>query len=266
MARLQLVRAVVAAGVLTAASIGAVSASAATAPDGPPAPIVGGDIAHTADFPWAIQLSNSGSPVPSKEYCGATLVAANKIVTAAHCSDQAASTYTAIQGRDVLTDKSTGTESKISNIWVDPEYGKSAGHDVAVMTLTTPFTGVPTLALETSTAADTAGAPSVVYGWGETEGTGPADTFLKVDVPVLGDAVCNEAYASEGFTAAGEICAGYDQGGKDSCQGDSGGPLVLNGRLFGVVSWGIGCADAGNPGVYAEVATYATELQAQIDG
>ncbi|WP_255512891.1 hypothetical protein [Kribbella sp. VKM Ac-2568] len=26
----------------------------------------------------------------------------------------------------------------------------------------------------------------------------------------------------------------------------------------------MGCADAGNPGVYAEVATYASELQAQI--
>ena len=98
-----------------------------------------------------------------------------------------------------------------------------------------------------------------------TEGTGPEDTFQKVDVPVLGDAYCEKAYASEGYTADGEICAGYEEGGKDSCQGDSGGPLVLNGRLFGVVSWGVGCADAGNPGVYAEVATYAAELQSQID-
>jgi secreted trypsin-like serine protease len=262
------VRAALAAATLAAASLGVVTLggpASAAEPDVPKTRIVGGDIAHTADTPWAIQLSNSGSPDPTGEWCGATLVKADKIVTAAHCAQEAASTYTAIQGRDVLSDTSAGQESGISGIWVDPEYGRSPGHDVAVMTLATPFEGVDTLALETDPAADTAGAPSVVYGWGATEGTGPANTFQKVDVPVLGDAYCEQAYASEGFTADGEICAGYEDGGKDSCQGDSGGPLVLNGRLFGVVSWGVGCADAGNPGVYAEIAAYATELQQQID-
>ncbi|TDW69888.1 S1 family peptidase [Kribbella pratensis] len=264
----QVVRAALAAGVLTAASLGAVavagSASAAQSPDRPTTRIVGGTVAHTADTPWAVALNNSGSPSPSGQWCGSTLVKADKIVTAAHCAQEAVSTYTAIQGRDVLT-QSAGKTSRIASISVDPEYGKSPAHDVAVMTLATPFDGVDTLPLNTDKTADAAGAASVVYGWGSTEGTGPEDTFQKVDVPVLGDAYCGKAYASEGYTADGEICAGYEEGGKDSCQGDSGGPLVLNGRLFGVVSWGVGCADAGNPGVYAEVATYAAELQAQID-
>jgi secreted trypsin-like serine protease len=256
-------RAVLVAAAVAIASAGAVGTAEARTP--PPATnIVGGSLASTAQAPWAIALNNSRSPVPSGQYCGATLVKANKIVTAAHCVTEAMSTYTAIQGRDNLN-TTVGKTSKISKIWKDPQYGRVGGHDVAVMTLTTPFTGVATLPLETSRAADAVGAQSTVYGWGETQGTGPADRFQKVLVPVLGDSYCGQVYASYGYVANGEICAGYKQGGKDSCQGDSGGPLVLNGRLFGVVSWGIGCATAANPGVYAEVASYASALQTQIN-
>ena len=57
------------------------------------------------------------------------------------------------------------------------------------------------------------------------------------------------------------ICAG--EKGKDSCQGDSGGPMVdAAKKQVGVVSWGIGCALAGYPGVYARVSTYADWISA----
>src|SRR3954469_15267545 len=81
-------RAVAIAGVLLLATAGAASAS-----DGPQL-IVGGPLASTTEAPWAIALTNSASAESTGRWCGAALVSANKIITAAHCMIQPASTYT----------------------------------------------------------------------------------------------------------------------------------------------------------------------------
>ena len=64
------------------------------------------------------------------------------------------------------------------------------------------------------------------------------------------------------------VCAGYEEGGKDSCGRDSGGPLIQFkekwATLIGIVSWGNGCAEKGASGVYAEVTHFADWIDEKI--
>ena len=93
-------------------------------------------------------------------------------------------------------------------------------------------------------------------GFGRLSSGGSSPSVLmQVSVPIVSESKCKRAYGSS--IHASMVCAGLDEGGKDSCQGDSGGPMVceFNGKFFleGVVSWGSGCADRGYYGVYARV-------------
>ena len=99
------------------------------------------------------------------------------------------------------------------------------------------------------------GTMCTVTGFGAIREGGPqAQTLMKANVPIVNRQKCSQNY---GRISELKICAGYDQGRIDSCQGDSGGPLVCpqNGKFYlaGVVSYGIGCARPGYPGVYANV-------------
>uniref|UniRef100_A0AAG5DUS1 Peptidase S1 domain-containing protein n=1 Tax=Anopheles atroparvus TaxID=41427 RepID=A0AAG5DUS1_ANOAO len=95
---------------------------------------------------------------------------------------------------------------------------------------------------------------ALVSGWGSTHNPDESALVLRAaTVPLANHERCSEVYLGYGGVTESMICAGYEEGGKDSCQGDSGGPLVCAGQLTGVVSWGKGCAEPGYPGVYAKV-------------
>ncbi|KFO28867.1 Transmembrane protease serine 9 [Fukomys damarensis] len=149
--------------------------------------IVGGMEAAPGEFPWQVSLREH-----SEHFCGATIVGARWLVSAAHCFNEVAA-------------------------------------------------GVPVLSSYFSLPITVVIKPEVLQ---------------KATVELLDQAVCARLYGHS--LTDRMLCAGYLDGKVDSCQGDSGGPLVCeepSGRFFlaGIVSWGIGCAEARRPGVYARV-------------
>lgn len=222
--------------------------------------IVGGIEASIGEFPFIVSLQSS-----SGHFCGGSLIKKNWVLTAAHCVKGGTIAKIAIGLHD-RTDLKNAEVFKPKKIIAHPEYNsKTMEYDYALVQLESDSSYAP-VTINTEEIAipekEDGEILSVTAGWGATsEGAwGLPKALQKVEVPLVSQATCLKGYPGEVTDTM--ICAGLDEGGKDSCQGDSGGPLVVNDSnnervLVGVVSWGYGCARPGQYGVYAKVNTAA---------
>lgn len=144
-----------------------------------------------------------------------------------------------------------------------------------------------------------------IAGWGnQNENSDPADHLQEAKVDIISNCadIAGEDYGD--IDEEKQICAGKSEGGIDSCQGknldiksvfnialyclkyfvprsynkltiyhlgDSGGPLYcpidnFQYKLVGIVSFGIGCAEPGNPGVYTRISHYLPFIKSVLEG
>jgi trypsin len=235
-------------------------------------PIVGGIEANSGEFPFIVSMQLSGFG----HFCGGSLVAKNWVLTAAHCMEDGTSGVTLVLGLQKLTDTSGVEKFTISQVVTHPQYNsKTHDYDFALVKLSgnSKLKPVALNTNEISIPEQESTAPhAITAGWGTTSESGAiSQTLLKVDVPLVSQARCNEAYPDAMTDRM--ICAGYDAGQKDSCQGDSGGPLVVKSSsgatvLAGVVGWGEGCAEPKKYGVYGKVnsvASWVTQTSLELN-
>eukprot|EP00343_Euplotes_focardii_P009423 CAMPEP_0205824966 /NCGR_PEP_ID=MMETSP0206-20130828/23385_1 /ASSEMBLY_ACC=CAM_ASM_000279 /TAXON_ID=36767 /ORGANISM="Euplotes focardii, Strain TN1" /LENGTH=285 /DNA_ID=CAMNT_0053123575 /DNA_START=25 /DNA_END=879 /DNA_ORIENTATION=- len=214
--------------------------------------IVGGDIVSPKDkYPWMTGLRSSRS---GASWCGGLLISPTFVLTAAHCRRPVWVSVNTFyrQGTD------DGTQVRVGRWITHPEY-QSGRYDLQLLELRTAVTGVEPIVLDTSAGDGSAvGTIATAVGWGAIREGGPTSAELReVDLAVVSNQACQEALQRPDRPVdVSMVCAGGVEG-QSACHGDSGGPLMNKESrvLIGVVSWGIGCARAGLPGVFGRVST-----------
>ncbi|XP_053685994.1 transmembrane protease serine 9-like [Sabethes cyaneus] len=211
--------------------------------------IVGGFEVDIADVPFQVSLRNDYG-----HFCGGSVVGSRWVLTAAHCvggelSVRVGSSLHAEGGQVVA----------VKNQYPHPEYDAfNIDYDYALLELSEELEltrELQAVELPEQDEEVVDGACLQVSGWGNTQNSQESGDVLRAtNVPAVNQEKCTKAYEDFGEITERMLCAGYEQGGKDACQGDSGGPLVEGNKLVGVVSWGVGCAQSGYPGVYSRVA------------
>ncbi|XP_063819886.1 trypsin-like [Pseudophryne corroboree] len=217
--------------------------------------IVGGYTCAINSVPYQVSL-NSGY-----HFCGGSLINDQWVVSAAHCFKSRIEVRLGEHNIEVLE----GTEQfiKVATIIRHPRYSTYLlDNDIMLLKLSEPaMLSGRIQAIRLPTDCEAAGTSCLISGWGNTlsSGVNYPDLLQCVDAPIVSDENCRYSYP--GQITENMICVGFLEGGKDSCQGDYGGPVVCNGALQGVVSWGIGCALPGYPGVYTKVCNYVSWIE-----
>jgi secreted trypsin-like serine protease len=274
--------------------------------------IVGGLMADIRDWPWQVALRTRSPANGSLFYfCGATIIDPTTVLTAAHCVadlvpaaggfvDANGSLIEAVIGVADLKKAAPDRIRSVTKVKVHETYAQaypkykeetaqSVGNDIALLTLSTPWSG-PFARLSLTRQTDPTNPPGgllAVAGYGlqvasklggasityrQVDGTAFAagsDRLQEVGIDLISDSTC---LADTGGSSlpTGQLCAGTEFGGHDSCSGDSGGPLVAfdpEGCTYqiGVVSSGpADCAQAHAYGLYTRVSDFTDWIRRDV--
>jgi len=290
---------------------------------GPGPAMGGGETAARGDGDWIVELystlpysdeeieADKKLPPAERKYlaertpeerahaCGGTMVAANLVLTAAHCV--ATGLFLRPNEARLLTDRRVrigsrrlgrGGETRaiVGAVIHDGYTGKSSGipYDIALLLVKSderiPLTVRP---LKVAGTAPTPGTTLIGLGWGYTKSVAPGANLLvsmsndvqrnpqllqQAPLEVLAAPACNRRV--EGKLRPGMLClvtpkAVAARGGAPtfSCRGDSGGPLVRNygtdgEELVGITSWSLGCGYKDTPSVYTDASYFSRWIEA----
>lgn len=230
-----------------------------------------GNQARKGQFPYVASLLKNTSSGPGFFHsCGASLIASNLLLTAAHCFYDIPNgqwnppTYALLGGVDLSSANNFREMIRITNFLYPSSYSTNgfdtSGGDIGIAVLETP-SKMP--AVKLAPANPPVGAPLTAVGWGVDENfpaSNKSSPVLKYTTLTISSNACPNP-------PKGVLCgvgAPSKPGGAFSgtCSGDSGGPQILtNGLQVSLTSYGpaVDCGE-GTWGVYTSVADYFTNF------
>ncbi|XP_050595985.1 phenoloxidase-activating factor 2-like isoform X3 [Bombus affinis] len=244
--------------------------------------------AQFGEFPWMVAILKEemiGNEKVNLYQCGGSLIHKLAVLTAAHCVQGKQPSELKVRAGEWDTQTKDEIyphqDRKVEKVIVHQNY--KAGtlfYDFAILILSEPVNLVDNVDLvclpERNAVFDN--SRCFASGWGRDifGKEGHYQVILKkVELPTVPHSECQNKLRE---TRLGKyfrlhetfMCAGGEPG-KDTCKGDGGGPLVCpmksNPSTYlqaGIVAWGIGCAEGGTPGVYANVASARDWIDEQM--
>jgi MYXO-CTERM domain-containing protein len=185
--------------------------------------IVGGEMAHSADFPTVVALEEAGD-----WFCTGTLIDQDWILTAAHCVEDMSAVGVQIRlDANNLSFKTAGRRVAVAAIYSNPGYnGATWDNDIALIRLAESVTDrEPTPFHRPVTSPSTT---MIQVGYGASSDTGGGGVLRKLSTTTID---CT-ATGDPAISATNVVC--FDQSdGNGTCYGDSGGPSFIDvgGRL-----------------------------------
>ncbi|XP_058811492.1 trypsin alpha-3-like [Topomyia yanbarensis] len=234
--------------------------------------LTGGTATLVGQFPAAVSIDS-----PYNLNCGGTIVNLQHVLTAAWCvmhptTFGLVNTHwlRIIAGDLNLVPGSYRREIRsVSHVFVHPNYDREANNnDLAVLRVDRPFpefhnTIEPAIMNSQDLAYQT---PCQYVGWGAPSASGPLNpTQRTITVPIMAIVECNVATVHNFRILTTMICAGSLAATPNTtCQGNIGGGIYCNGRLTGVLIFGLACGAANQPGVYVDIRQYRQWIEAQF--
>ncbi|XP_011504801.1 PREDICTED: chymotrypsin-1-like [Ceratosolen solmsi marchali] len=222
--------------------------------------IVGGHDGNIQTHPFMVSFKYVGD---YKIICGGSIISNKHILTSAQCvrTIYGDVRYVRVYSGIAPLEGIAGNENEIENAYIHPGFtAKHNGdemflHDIAVVKLKhfIVFNEIQN-AIDLLDRDVTDNDSGFIFGWGSMSHPTPSYPIQmqKARMHVVSQTFCASLVGFHLFHC--QFCT-YNQLGIGPCLGDSGGPLVIDGKIAGIISVSVPCAQ-GAPDIYVRVYNY----------